>query len=384
VEEPDKISPQQIKPRLNGESILNEVYDFVGRFVAYPNDYAHVAHALWIAHTHLMDCWDSTPRLAILSPTKACGKTRLLEVTEPLVPNPILAVNATPAYLFRKVAAEEGLPTILYDEIDTVFGRNAGHNEDTRAMINSGHRKGAVAGRVAVRGNLFIPEEIPSYCAMALAGIGMNTLPDTILSRSVIISMRRRAANEAVEPWRERTCLPAGRKVGERLAKWAAGVKDSLTGAAPNMPEGVDDRPRDVWEPLISVADAAGGIWPDRARVACVALVADSQGKTESRSMRLLEDLKLVFATQHKMFTDDILKTLTGIEDAPWDSAELNAYKLARLLRPYGISSKDMRMGGKPRKGYTRTDLQDAWDRYLPLIPEDSATSATSATESKG
>lgn len=60
----------------HGEKMLAAVYDFLGRFVAYPSEQAHVAHSLWIIHAHLMDRWESTPRLAFLSPEPASGKTR--------------------------------------------------------------------------------------------------------------------------------------------------------------------------------------------------------------------------------------------------------------------------------------------------------------------
>src|SRR5215475_8904544 len=89
-----------------GARILRAVDNFIGRFVVYPSEHARVAHALWISHTHLMDRWDSTPRLAFLSPEPASGKSRALEVSELLVPRPVLAVNVSPAYLFRKVGAE--------------------------------------------------------------------------------------------------------------------------------------------------------------------------------------------------------------------------------------------------------------------------------------
>src|SRR5688572_4521467 len=107
---------------IDGAALLDEVYDFLDRFIAYPSKSAHVAHTLWIAHCWFMDRWESTPRIAYLSPEPNSGKTRALEVTEPLVPRPVHAINTTPAYLFRKVSADEGPPTILYDEIDTVFG----------------------------------------------------------------------------------------------------------------------------------------------------------------------------------------------------------------------------------------------------------------------
>jgi cytochrome c-type biogenesis protein CcmH/NrfF len=48
--------------------ILDGVHDFLGRFVIYPSEHARVAHVLWIGHTHAMDAWESTPRIAFLSP----------------------------------------------------------------------------------------------------------------------------------------------------------------------------------------------------------------------------------------------------------------------------------------------------------------------------
>jgi hypothetical protein len=118
----------------DGAKLLNDVHAFLGRFVAYPSEHAHIAHTLWVAHTHLMDAWDSTPRIAFLSPEPGSGKTRALEVRELLVPNPVEAVNVSPAYLFRKVADEAGAPTLLFDEIDTVFGPKAKDNEEIRGL----------------------------------------------------------------------------------------------------------------------------------------------------------------------------------------------------------------------------------------------------------
>ena len=65
---------------LNGAKLLDQVHAFLGRFVAYPSEEAHVAHTLWIAHAHLMDAWESTPRIAFLSPEPGSGKTRALEI----------------------------------------------------------------------------------------------------------------------------------------------------------------------------------------------------------------------------------------------------------------------------------------------------------------
>lgn len=345
--------------------LLDEVAAFTARFVAYPSPEAHTAHVLWIAHTHLMGLWESTPRIAFLSPEPGSGKSRALEVTEPLVPRPVHAVNTTPAYLFRKVSDPEGAPTILYDEADTVFGPKAKDNEEVRGMLNAGHRRGAMAGRCVVRGKVVETEELPAYCAVALAGL--NDLPDTIMTRAVVVRMRRRAPSEVVEPWRHRVNAPEGEVLRSRLAAWAARCRiDSW----PGMPAGVTDRDADVWEPLIAVAELVGGHWPQTARVAAVSLVTCSKGdRGKSLGVMLLRDLRVIFGTADRLPTEVIVEKLTAIEESPWGDLRgkpLDARGLARRLHPYGISPQVMRDGATTRRGYSAADLADAWSRYLP------------------
>lgn len=361
--------------------LLDHVHDFLGRFVAYPSANSRTAHALWIAHAHLLGAWESIPRIAFLSPEPGSGKTRALEITETLVPRPVEAVNVTPAYLFRKVADEAGTPTILFDEIDTVFEPKAKDNEEIRGLLNAGHRRGAVAGRCVVRGKLIETEEIPAYCAVALAGLG--GLPDTILSRSVIVRMRRRAPHEAVEPYRRRDHSPHGHELRQRLGEWAADIEGAMTDARPAMPASVVDRDADVWEPLLAVADAAGGSWPERARVAAVALVADSKRGTPSLGIKLLADLRSIFADDDHLATESILTQLHKIEESPWGDLRgkpLDARGLAKRLRPYEIKPTTIRILDSTPKGYRREDLHDAWARYLGPPPHESATTATTKT----
>ncbi|MGI8705151.1 MAG: DUF3631 domain-containing protein [Sphingomicrobium sp.] len=365
-----------------GAELLDEVHDFVGRFVSYPSDHAHFAHTLWLAHTHAMERWDSTPRIAFLSPEPGSGKSRCLEVSELLVPRPVEAVNVTPAYLFRKVADEAGRPTILFDEVDTVFGPKAKDNEEIRGLLNAGHRRGAVAGRCVVRGKLVETEEIPAYCAVALAGLG--GLPDTILSRCVVVRMRRRSPGEMVEPFRRRINGPEGLELRDRLAAWAELDVTPLVDRYPEIPPSINDRDADVWEPLLAIADAAGGDWPQRSRVAAVALVADSKRGTPSLGIRLLADLRTIFGTEDHMATEDVLTQLHRIEESPWGDIRgkpLDARGLAQRLRPYEIKPTTVRILSSTPKGYRREDLHDAWARYLGPPPHESATSATNETE---
>ena len=157
-------------------------------------------------------------------------------MSELLVPNPVEAVNVSPAYLFRKVADENGAPTLLFDEIDTVFGPRAKENEEIRGLLNAGHRKGAVAGRCVVRGKEVFTEELPAYCAVAMAGLGY--LPDTILTRSVIVNMRRRAPNETVEPYRRRLEVEKGEALRSRLEVWASTITEQVRDEWPDHARG--------------------------------------------------------------------------------------------------------------------------------------------------
>jgi hypothetical protein len=364
--------------------LLNEVRAFTGDFVAYPSSAAHVAHVLWIAHTHLMDAWESTPRLAFLSPEPASGKTRALEVSELLVPNPVEAINVTPAYLFRKVGDDNAKPTILFDEIDTVFGPKAKENEEIRGLLNAGHRRGATAGRCVVHGKTVTTEDIPAYCAVALAGLGW--LPDTILTRSVIIRMRRRAPHEKVTPFRRRVHAPTGLALRRQLAAWGKTLVTDMTAARPEMPPGIEDRDADIWEPLLAIADAAGEPWAEQARTAAVELVAVSREAEHSLGIRLLADLRTVFGSTDAMSSKDILPALIALDEAPWGDLKgkpLDERGLARRLRQYGIKPDRVRQGRVQSRGYTRADLHDAWIRYLPPLPS-SVTSVTSVTSVPG
>jgi hypothetical protein len=365
----------------SGPSLLDDVEAFLSRFVAYPSPAARVAHVLWIAHTHFMDEWESTPRIAFLSPEPGSGKSRALEVTEPLVPRPVHAVNTTPAYLFRKVSDPAGLPTILYDEIDTVFGPKAKDNEDIRGMLNAGHRKGAFAGRCVMRGNTVDFEELPAYCAVALAGL--DDLPDTLMTRSVVVRMRRRSPNERVEPWRLRINGEEAHRLGDRIAMWAATSLHLVTW--PDMPEGIEDRNADVWEALLAVADLAGGHWPARGREAAVTLVTASSDRAGSLGVTLLRDLRTIFAGHDALTTETILESLHQIEESPWGDLRgkaLDARGLSRRLSKYGVKSGRYRDAqGTQRRGYLAAELADPWGRYLPAR-ENAVTSVTASQPS--
>jgi hypothetical protein len=152
----------------------------------------------------------------------------------------------------------------------------------------------------------------------------------------------------------------------------------------PDMPFGVTDRDADVWEPLLAVADAAGGVWPDRARVTAVTLVTLSKRETQTLGVRLLADLRDVFGDAETLSTKEVLSKLVGLEESPWGDIRgkpLEERGLAKLLKKYGVSPKPVRVGGAQARGYSRADLHDPWKRYVSRSPQGSVTSVTSVGE---
>lgn len=356
---------------MTGAVLLDEVETYVSRFVAYPSDEARVAVVLWAAHSHLVDSGENSPRLALLSPEPGSGKTRTLEVLELLTPRPMPVLSASPAAVFRSIESER--PTLLMDEVDALFGRRGSDDgaEDLRALLNAGHRKGATIPRcVGPRHDVV---RFPVYAAVALAGLG--DLPDTLMSRSVIVRMRRRAPGERIEPFRRRLHAPEGEGLRDRLAVWADGVREEVTNTWPAMPAGVEDRPADVWEPLLAVAEAAGGRWPETSRRACVELVKVAASREASLGTRLLADLRLVYllaGEPEALSTEAILDRLHDLDEAPWGDLRgkpLDARGLARRLRAYEITSVKVKVDGRALQGYRREHLWDSWSRYLAPIP---------------
>jgi hypothetical protein len=359
-----------------GARLLSELHDALTQYVILPSPEAADAVTLWIAATHAQPAWGHATRLVITAPEKRCGKSRLLDVIEATCHEPLITVNISPAALVRSIGDDP--PTLLLDEADTVFGKKAAdHHEDLRGILNAGHQR----NRPYIRWNATSrsPEHCPTFAMAALAGIG--SMPDTIEDRSVMIRMRRRAAGETVKPFRTRRDAPRLHSLRGRLTAWVRKQVDELTDAEPLMP--VEDRAADNWEALIALSDLAGADWPKRARQACKVLT-DAAEEDTTIGERLLADLRDVFGDTEAMHGTTLLELLHKLDEAPWADwygRPLTHRDLARLLKPYGVTSIDVKQDGVNRKGYRRDHLYDAWRRYLPPIPDEGdATSATSAT----
>ncbi|MFG2113580.1 DUF3631 domain-containing protein [Streptomyces sp. NPDC048718] len=359
-----------------GEEVLDLLRHAIRRYVVMPSEEALTATTLWAAATHLQTVWQHAPRLAVVGPAKRCGKSRLLEVLIEAVHEPLITVNASAAAIFRSIG-EADPPTLLVDEVDTIFGsaKVAEKNEEMRGLLNAGHQRNRPTLRVTGPNHEVV--KFPTFAMAALAGIG--DLPDTIMDRSVVIRMRRRAETEKVSAWRYGRDDLAVRELRTRLAAWLASVREKALALEPKLP--VEDRATDTWAPLISVADLAGGHWPVLARAACTAMTNYESGRDEDGGLkiRILAYIRRAFASEGDPLmirTGRLLETLNADPEAPWAEHSPNGLTprgLQILLQVYGIKSANRRFPGNHQaKGFTRAQFTDAWTRYCP--PEAAAT----------
>lgn len=343
--------------------LLTEIRTVIKRFVVLPEESAD-AVALWIAMTYCMDAWDTAPMLVITGPTKQCGKTRLLEIVGGQVYRPLPSSSVTPAALFRVI--EQYTPTFLLDEADNAL--NDSKNE-LYGLLNASHRRWT-ASTLRTVGDQHEVASFSTWCAKAFCLIGQ--LRDTTMDRSLHIQMRRRTPGERVEPKREKAftalCLPIRR----RLITWSRSVRDELRDLEGTFPDGLRDRARDNWEPLMVIAHLAGEAWLSRAHRAALALSGGEESNEDTPAVQLLADCRDVLSgeTGDAIASKRLVELLNSLEDRPYRERNrgmgISQAWLAKQLKPFGIrAAGTLRFGAKTAKGYTRRDFEDAWTRYL-------------------
>ncbi len=362
--------------------------------------------ALWILHTYAFHLRDVTTYIGLESPEKRCGKTTLLTVLCDLVNRPVVAANISSSAFFRLIG--EARPTLLIDEADTFLQGN----DELRGILNSGYkRKTAFVVRVTneiakVRvddrgrdGRMSLVtscgtgeggrDQIESlvtssptgegsrlarfscWCPKIMAAIGR--LPDTLADRCIVIRMQRKTSREQCERLRNLDTADLRRKCVRFIADHA----NAIAAAQPELPDGLNDRATDIWEPLFALADLAGGVWPKQARAAAMALNSGAQDADPISS--LLLDILLTFSIdlKNRMFSRDLIAGLANrATDRPWAEAckgkPITELWLAAKLRPYGIRPKTIWIDDRHAKGYLLDDFTETFRRYIPKAEAES------------
>lgn len=344
---------------VNGAELLDSILATVQRFIICEPETAKAA-TLWIAFTWFVDYVQVAPLAVITAPEKRCGKTQMLSLISMLSCRPLMGSNISSAAVYRVIEAHS--PTLFIDEADSFIQEN----EELRGVINSGHTRQA-AYVIRTVGEDHEPKQFSTWGAKAISGIGK--LSETLMDRAIILELRRKLPSEEVARLRH---AEAGlfKQQASMLARWALDFGQVVGSARPALPEALNDRAQDNWEPLLAIADHAGGHWPETARSVALKMSCTDSAAV-SISAELLSDICEIFKTtgNDRIASIDLLFKLNDLSESPWATFNrgkwMTARQLAKLLREYGIKSHTVRIGAETPKGFMLSDFEDAFTRYL-------------------
>ena len=365
---------------VNGEVLAGEIRATFNRYCALPEG-GDIALTLWVIASYCINAFRIFPKVCLSSPEKRCGKTTTLEVVGALAHRSLVASNLTPSVLFRSIEAWQ--PSLLIDEGDTFLN----DNEELRGIINSGHtRSTAFVLRTEENNGVREPVKFSTWAPMMIAMI--KTPPDTIKDRSIMVHLRRKLPGEQVERLSYELADDCG-DLRRKCKRLADDIMERLWLHDPEIPRLANDRAMDNWLPLLSVADLVGGEWPQLARGAMMKM-EQAEDDNDTVGQMLLKDIREMFQQRQaeRLFSDDLVRALVAMEERPWcdwrRGKPITKNSLARLLAPFQIKSRDLRLGSQVKKGYRLSDFADAFERYLPRTPPDQNATTLQARSDAG
>lgn len=358
-----------------GAALLNGIGGVLRKFHRHTAN-QNVALALAVLHSWCYTAFAYAPIVHITGPAKRCGKSLLMDLLKLLVWLPWKTASTSKASLVSRCA--RGC-TLLLDEVDQAL---KGEKEFVAALVaalNSRYETGNPASiMVPGKDGAWESKDFDLFGPTVIGGIG--ALPDTVADRSIPIALKRKSRSESTERFRKLGVQAEFGDLADGCAAWAAQHTDALRAAHPELPEALNDRQQDICEPLLAIADLAGGEWPELARKALVELCAGEAAEDDNIGARLLGDVRRIFFPKDdegnalpplgRIASKDLAEALGGIETSPWpewkNGKPLTPPQLARQLGKFGISPRNFRQsGGSVLKGYAITDFTDAWARYL-------------------
>jgi hypothetical protein len=360
IDEEESAAAPTDKPAGTDVKALDVVHHLLGEYLELtPHEYTAIA--LWVLHSHVFDQFMVTPRLALVSPVRGCGKTTVLALLALLVARGRRDDNITAAAVFRIIDRERC--TVLLDEADNL---GLDRNGILRSVLNSGHRRGGSLTRVEKGA----PKRFRTFAPMAIAAIGILPLP--IMHRSLVIHMTR--ATRVLRRLDEND-----RALDVAYSMVRAWARDVKLNPDPDLPTELRNRPADNWRVLISIADSFGRTWGVRAREA--AAYFSRSHRDEDVAVVLLNDIRIAFDNHRtdRLPSAALVEELIAMDDSGWSEwtgrhddqqpRRLSPGELARLLAPFSIRPRSIwplrrRPGAKSSKGYLRAQFASSWSAY--------------------
>jgi putative DNA primase/helicase len=354
---------------VGGAILIERIVRRIKRHVVL-SDQSALASGLWVAFAWAHDASVHSPILLVSSPEAECGKSTLLGIISLMVPRGFIFVECTPQVLYRMI--ERWHPTIILDEADSAFK----NSHELRSIINSGWTRGAGVPRC--HPDTHEPEFFDTFGPKAVGLKGLH-VPDTTLSRSIVIEMERKWPDDRAEEFAHADDEELA-EIRQQLARFAEDNARAFATRSPRLPEGFGNRLAANWRPLLVIAELCGPRMAERARAAAVALSRRSDDA--SLGVELLRDIRDIADELGKVGIDHIRSTelvnkLGNMSDRPWaemayTGKPISQPQLAKLLKAYHIKPRNIRFGGDIFKGYEFASFATAF-RYIPSTQGETA-----------
>lgn len=356
---------------VDGSALISDISNHLSSVVVLPQ-HADFAIALWLIHTYLIEPADddqvinTSPILLVNSPDRQCGKSTVKKVLSELVPRPVPVDNISPAALYRYIELNQ--PTLLIDEADTFLGAKA----ELIGILNSGYKPD---GHVIRQGGVNYQDTVKFSTWSPKAIFGIGDMPNTLFSRCICISMKRKKPSEKVERLNGylRQHSEDLTNLKRRILRFCLDHQELIGQVVPDLPSEIDDRQQDNWEPLLQIAHVCGSDWVNLANQAAISLSPKNLHDETNLAEMLLADIEQIFRTKgvDRIKSNELVRDLTLDATQPWGDLRkgrpMIEIDLARLLKRYGISPVDIRFDARTYKGYYRADFDDAFERYLGI-----------------
>jgi hypothetical protein len=361
----------------SGVAVLDDVATFIRKYLVC-DDHQLTILTLWSACARQCYGFRTAPYLAIRSPEPHCGKSICLFLLHSLGgPNTIFYTGVAAPALMRRIAVgrtfeelekeleeektcDTRVMTLLLDDCHHTFGPS--ERQPLLGLINSGSE---CTG-------LYPVGDDENYFFGPKAFAGNAPLPRSLVSRCIPIVLRRPRSTEKITRFNHSPVIDAGKALASHLKQWLELNYTRLSEAAdeepPDTPVTLSPGQRQCAEPLIHIADLAGGAWPTKVRAALAAVFDPADG---SPQLQMLWDVRSIFRAKNNpehLATSDLLSQLSNMDHRPWSEwGAKSGKRLAAYLRPFGILSHRLHISSADDfMGYLLKDFQDAWARYLP------------------
>lgn len=370
------------KEAVNISALYQKIYDYITRFIRFP-DKAYPAYlSLWLMGTYLFMIFRYYPYVW-LNAEKGSGKTLLMEILSAVAFNGELITNPTESVIFRDIS--NNLITMFIDEVEQLRKRDKDTYGSLISVLNAGFNKSGVVKRCESSMDGFVVKAYSAYSPKMFAGI--NEIDDVLQDRTVKIPLLRKKDNETVQRYKGTTeTLELQRQIRDELYVFA--LTHAIDVAEYYHREGADgiegmenlnNRELDIWEPVFllgNIVDAQRGNTELTDAMATLsresAKEKQSDSITQNETYKILNVLKTMF--------DEVVPLSEGGDVRVFDAGQVFEYfkkaedfewiektnVLTRRLKKVKVVSEQRRLDGEKKRVYIVNvrDIADLCERF--------------------